>query len=185
MYLDNVDKILFSENYGNVVKSDYAILCGTSPEYAPVRAEIAASFYKKGGTASIVASGAAVADKSITESAVLKQELLKRGVPEEAVIEESQAFDTIQNMTCSLTEICKRTDIMLVESITVITEPYHMKRALSLARILLPEHIKIYGYTQGAEYQREAWLTDERLKKCVENEMEILKQLAEKGRVRL
>lgn len=181
----NIDKVLFSEDYGKAMKSDFAILCGTAPEYAKIRAGIAASFYKKGGTEKIIVSGAAVSDKSVTECAVLKSELVKLGVPEEDVIEEPRAYDTIQNMTCSLTEICKRTDIMQVESITVITEPFHMKRALSLAKILLPKFIKVYGYTEGVGEQRRAWKSDERLKNCVENEIKILTQLAEKGRVKL
>lgn len=184
MCVEKIDKILFSDNYGKAIKSDYAIVCGTAPEYAFIRAEIAASFYKKSGTEKIIVSGAAVSDKSVTECAFLKNELIALGVPAEAIIEEPRAYDTIQNMTCSLTEICKRTDIMQVESIAVITEPFHIKRALSLAKILLPEFIKVYGYTEGVDRQREEWKTDERLNKCVKNEIEILKQLAEKGRIK-
>ncbi|MDE6504253.1 MAG: YdcF family protein [Clostridia bacterium] len=183
MEVEKIDGILFDENYEALVKSDFAILCGTAPEYAHIRAEIAASFYKKGGTQTIIASGAAVADKSVKECSVLKKELLERGVPQNAIIEEPRAYDTIQNMTCALTEICKRTDIMKVESLTIITEPFHMRRALCLANILLPEFIKIYGYTQGVAFQREQWKTDERLNNCVKNEISILKQLAEKGRI--
>ena len=179
----NVDKVLFSENYGKAMKSDFAILCGTAPEYAKIRAKIAASFYKKGGTEKIIVSGAAVSDKSVTECSVLRDELIKLGVPSEAIIDEPRAYDTIQNMTCSLTEICKRTDIMQVESITVITEPFHIKRALCLAKILLPQFIKVYGYTEGVAEQRGQWKTDERLNNCVKNEIIILKQLAEKGRI--
>lgn len=181
MDADKVDKILFSDGYGKAVKSDFAILCGTAPEYAGLRAAIAASFYGKGGTCKIIASGAAVTS-SVTECSALKTELIKRGVPEEAIIEEPRAYDTIQNMTCALTEICKRTDIMQVESVTVITEPFHMKRALLLAQILLPDFIKVYGYTEGVDRQRGQWKGDERLFNCVQNEIVILKQLAAKGR---
>lgn len=178
---DRIDEILFSERYGRVVKSDYAILLGTDPKYATFRAEIAASFYKKGGARKIVASGAAVSDKSISESAFLHQELVKLGVPEEAVIEEARAYDTIQNMVFSLAEICKREDVTQIESVTVITEPFHMRRALCLADMLLPKFLKIYGYTEGIARQREAWKNDERLNKCVNNEILILRQLIAKG----
>lgn len=185
MDIEKTDKILFGENYDTVTESDYAVVLGAAPEYARLRAKIAASFYKKGGTRQIIASGAAVSDKSVTECSVLRAELIKLGVPSEAIIEEPRAYDTIQNMTCALTEICKRTDIMQVKSITVITEPFHMKRALYLATILLPRFIKIYGYTEGVAKQRGQWKTDERLKSCVENEIKILTQLAEKGRLNL
>ena len=183
MDFNKIDEILFSDNYGKAIKSDYAIVCGTAPEFAFIRAGIAASFYKKSGTEKIIVSGAAVSDKSVTECAVLKNELIALGVPAAAIIEEPRAYDTIQNMTCSLTEICKRTDIMQVESITVITEPFHIKRAVCLAKILLPKFIKVYGYTEGVAFQRKEWKTDERLNNCVKNEMEILKQLAEKDRI--
>ncbi len=185
MDIEKTDKILFGENYDTVTESDYAVVLGAAPEYARLRAKIAANFYKKGGTRQIIASGAAVSDKSVTECSVLHAELIKLGVPSEAIIEEPRAYDTIQNMTCALTEICKRTDIMQIKSITVITEPFHMKRALYLAKILLPRFIKIYGYTEGVAKQRGQWKTDERLKSCVENEIKILTQLAEKGRLNL
>ncbi len=177
-----IDGILFSENYETVVKSDYAILLGTAPEYAKIRAEIAASFYKKGGTEKIIASGAAVSS-DVAECSVLRGELISLGVPESAIIEEPRAYDTIQNFTCALTEICKRADIMQVKNITVITEPFHIKRAMCLAKLLLPEFIKIYGYTEGVDEQREEWKGDDRLNKCVKNEIVILKDLLAKGRI--
>lgn len=177
------DAVLFGGNYERVNKCDYAIVLGTSPEYAVVRAEIAAAFYRKGGTENIIVSGAAVADKTVTEAAFLHGELVKRGVPQSAIIEEPNAYDTVQNMTCSLTEICKRTDIMRVKSVTVITEPFHMRRSLCLARLLLPGFIEIYGYTQGVARQRDAWKSDARLRECVRIETIILRQLAMQGRI--
>lgn len=178
---DTIDKILFSDTYEKAIQSDYAIVLGTSPEYAVARAAIAASFYRKGGAQKFVVSGAAVADKSVPECRILKQELIRRGVPADGIIEEPRAYDTVQNMTCSLTEICKRTDITDVRKITVITEPFHMKRALCLARLFFPKFIAVYGYTEGAERQRKDWKTDKRLYTCVHNEIAILKQWAEKG----
>ena len=184
MDLDKVNNVLFGENEQKIVKSDYAILLGVAPEYAYLRAQIAANFYKKGGTEQIIASGAAVSDKSVTECSVLRDELIKLGVPAKAIIEEPRAYDTIQNMTCALTEICKRADIMNIKNITVITEPFHMKRALCLAKILLPSFINVHGYTEGSEQQREQWQTDERVKSCVKNEIKILAHLAVKGRIK-
>ncbi|MDE6398250.1 MAG: YdcF family protein [Clostridiales bacterium] len=178
-----IDGVLFDEAYETAEKSDYAILLGTSPEFAAARAEIAAAYYRAGGTEHIIASGAAVSDKSVTEAAFMRDELIKRGVPQSAVIEEANAYDTIQNMTCSLTEMCKRCDIMQVKTVTVITEPFHMKRSLHLARLLLPQFIAVRGFTQGVARQREAWRTDGRLRECVKTEIRILRELIAKGRV--
>lgn len=180
----DVDGILFFDDFEKPIKSDYAVVLGTAPEYATLRADIAAAYYKKSGTQKLIASGAAVSDKSVTECAVMREELIKRGVPRDAVIDEPRAYDTIQNMTCSLTEICKRTDIMQVESVTVITEPFHIKRAVCLARMFFPDFIKVYGYTEGVARQREMWKTDERLFNCVKNEIKILKELCDRGRIK-
>ncbi|MCI8458209.1 MAG: YdcF family protein [Clostridia bacterium] len=180
---EKIDAILFSQQYEQVEKSDYAIVLGTDPKYAAIRAEIAASFYRKGGTQKLIVSGAAVADKSITESAFLQQELAKRGVPGEAIIEETRANDTIQNMIYSLAEISKREDITTVGSITIITEPFHMRRSLCLANAFLPRFIKVYGYTEGVPCQRAQWKTDERLNRCVHNEIAILCPLIASGRI--
>lgn len=180
---EQTDGILFGGLNERVEKADFAVVCGTAPEYARIRAEIAAAYYKKGGTENLIVSGAAVSDKTVKECTVLREMLLNYGVPQTAITEEPNAFDTIQNITCTLTEICKRTDVMKVESITVITEPFHMKRALLLAKILLPSFIKVYGFTQGAAIQRGQWKTDERLKNCVKTELKILKDLIIKGRV--
>ncbi len=181
MDINKIDELLFGETHETVVKSDYAIVLGTAPEYVSLRAEIAASFYRKGGTEKIIASGAAVSDESVTECAVIKKQLIKCGVPIDAIIEEPRAYDTIQNMTCSLTELCKRTDITEVKSVTVITEPFHIKRAFILASIFFPRFIKVYGYTEGTAVQREEWKKDARLNACVKTEIEILKQLSAKG----
>lgn len=178
-----INTVLFDERFEKVIKSDYAIVLGTSPEYACARAEIAASFYKKGGTKKLIVSGAAVSS-DVTESSFLREELIKRGVPEQTIIEEPHAYDTIQNMTCSLTEICKRTDIMAIESITVISEPFHIRRALILANILLPKFIRIYGYTEGTARQRKEWETDDRLLNCVKTELGILQEFIIKGRIK-
>ncbi len=178
-----IDGVLFCGLSERAEKSDFAIVCGTSPKHALIRAQIAAEFYKRGGTERLIVSGAAVSDKTVTESAFLKSGLIRLGVDENAVIEEPHACDTIQNLTCSLTEICKRTDIMKVGRITVITEPFHLRRALCLANILLPNFIEVRGYTNGAAVQRGLWKTDERLSACVKTEVEILKQLIIKGRL--
>lgn len=178
---EQIDNVLFRNITQPPKKADFAILCGTSPEYASVRVKIAASFYKKGCADKIIASGAAVSDKSVTESGYMKKELIKLGVSQDVIVEEPHAYDTIQNMTCSLTEICKSYDVFAVKNIAVITEPFHMRRSLCLAKLFLPEFICVFPYTEGTEAQRKEWKTDERLNKCVKTEMAILRSLVDKG----
>jgi uncharacterized SAM-binding protein YcdF (DUF218 family) len=64
------------------------------------------------------------------ESAVLRQALEEGGVPPEAIVEESQANNTIQNIRYS-------SDIMRERgwrNAVLVTEPYHINRAALIAR---------------------------------------------------
>ncbi|MDE6401263.1 MAG: YdcF family protein, partial [Clostridiales bacterium] len=155
--VEQTDKLLFGKTYERVEKSDFAILLGTAPEYAVKRAQIAAEYYRAGGTQRIIATGGAVSDKTVTESSIMRAKLIELGVPAACVIDEPRALDTIQNMTCSATEIAKHCNIFDVKTVAVISEPFHMRRALYLANMFLPKFVKVVGYTQGIEAQRSAW----------------------------
>ena len=72
---EQIDKLLFSADLEKPVKSDYAILLGTAPEFAVVRARIAAEYFRAGGADRIVTTGGAVNDKTVTESAVMRAKL--------------------------------------------------------------------------------------------------------------
>ncbi len=178
-----IDSVLFDDCTETAVKSDFALLLGTDPKFAAIRADIAAAYYRLGGTEKIIVSGAAVWNDKITESAYLRNELQARGVPDCAVIEEPNAYDTMQNMVYSLAEICKRCDVTRVNSVTVITEPFHMRRSLYLAKMLFPAFIRVNGFTQKIKSQRKAWKSDLRLNRCVKNEITILKDMIERGMI--
>ena len=172
---EQIDKLLFSADLEKPVKSDYAILLGTAPEFAVVRARIAAEYFHAGGADRIVTTGGAVNDKTVTESAVMRAKLEQLGVPSDCIIDEPTAQDTVQNMTCSVTEICRRCNIYEVGTVAIISEPFHMRRALCLADMFLPRFIKAVGYTRDIAAQRDGWKTDDRLARCVRTEVDLLK----------
>lgn len=181
MTSEQIDELLFDESHETPHKADYALLLGTEPTYAVSRAEITASYYAKGGTAHIIATGAAVHDTTGTESAIMCRRLLERGVPADAVTEEPNARDTVGNMICSLGVMYARGDIAKVKSVAVITEPFHMRRSIALARLFLPSYIQVFGYTEHTAEQRRAWRDSERLARCVRTEVEVLSSLARMG----
>lgn len=175
---EQINALLFDRENERVRRADYAFLLGTEPTYARLRAEIAASYYAQGGTTRIVATGAAVSDPTETESAVMRRRLLELGVPADAVIEEPNARDTIGNMICSLGAVCARGNVTDVKTVTIITEPFHMRRSLALARLFLPRYIQVFGYTEHTEEQRLGWRADARLTRSVKTEVSILSALA-------
>lgn len=174
-----IKALLFDESNEVLRHADYAFLLGTEPTYACVRAEIAASYYLRGGTARIVASGAAVSDPTQTECAVMRQRLLTLGVPADAVVDEPHARDTVGNMICSLGAIYARGNVTDVKSVAVITEPFHMRRSLALAKLFLPHYIQVFGYTEHTAEQCLGWRTDARLERSVRNEIALLRSLAQ------
>lgn len=176
---EQVNALLFDEDNERVRQADYALLLGTEPTYACLRAEIAASFYAQRGTARIVATGAAVSDPTETECAVMRRRLLELGVPAAAIIEEPNALDTIGNMICSLGAIYARGNVTNLRTIAVITEPFHMRRSLALARLFLPRYIQVFGYTEHTAEQRRVWREDARLARSVRTEVSILSALAQ------
>lgn len=178
---EQLDALLFDESHEVLRQADYAILLGTEPTYALRRAEIAASCYAKGGAPHIIATGAAVHDVTETESAVMRRRLLELGVPADAVTEEPDARDTIGNMVCSLGVLYARGNLSEVKRVTIITEPFHLRRSIALAKLFLPSYIQISGYTEGTAKQRLARHGNERLARCVRTEVEILSSLARMG----
>ncbi|HKP54318.1 MAG TPA: YdcF family protein [Chloroflexia bacterium] len=95
------------------------------------RADHAADLYKRDLSDHIIATGGATEDgRGPTESSVLYGLLRQDGVPESAIIQESQAHNTIQNLSYSqaiMQENGWRTAIL-------VTEPFHINRATLIAR---------------------------------------------------
>ena len=171
---DQIDAILFNTDAEQINRSDYAVLLGTEPQYALARARIAASFYFAGGTGKIIATGAAVSDPTVTECKILRRELLALGVPSDDIIDEPNAKTTVGNMICSLGVMNVVGDITKIKRVTVITEPFHICRSVALAKAFFPRYFEIYGFTSHTQEQRERWKTDERLGRCVKNEIHLL-----------
>jgi len=93
------------------------------------RADHAADLYKRGLASHIIATGGAT-ENGPTESSVLSLVLREDGVPDSAIIEESQAHNTIQNLTFSKAIMQSRG----WQTAILVTEPFHINRASLIAR---------------------------------------------------
>jgi len=93
------------------------------------RSAHAADLFKQGLAPRIIATGGPV-EGTTTESEVLARVLESDGVPQDAIIQENRALNTIQNMSYSraiMNEHGWNTAIL-------VTEPFHIKRATLIAR---------------------------------------------------
>ena len=93
------------------------------------RAQHAASLYQRGLAGWVIATGGETT-RGPVESAVLRRELEEQGIPPNAIIEESRAHNTIQNIRYSV-EIMRERGW---GSAILVTEPYHINRAALIAR---------------------------------------------------
>ncbi|MET3292928.1 UNVERIFIED_CONTAM: vancomycin permeability regulator SanA [Brevibacillus sp. OAP136] len=103
---------------GNKVETD-----GRPSDRLRSRLEKAAELYKEGYFARVIVSGG-VGVEGFDEAKVMKQYLVQKGLPEEAIIVDSQGLNTF--MTAQNTHAIMK-DLNL-QSATVITQFYHISR---------------------------------------------------------
>jgi uncharacterized SAM-binding protein YcdF (DUF218 family) len=93
------------------------------------RVERAATLVREGAVPKLVVSGGA-AKSGRTEAFVMRELLLRRGVADEAIVPELRARSTIENFACARPLL----EEMGAHKVLVVTEPWHMTRAMLLAR---------------------------------------------------
>ena len=95
------------------------------------RAIHAADLYERDLAGYIIASGG-MTESDLTEASVLSRLLRENGVPESAIVQESQAHNTIQNLTFSRGIMKERG----WQTAIVVTEPFHINRSRLIAHDL-------------------------------------------------
>jgi uncharacterized SAM-binding protein YcdF (DUF218 family) len=93
------------------------------------RMDRAADLQRQGIVPRLVLSGGA-AKSGRTEAGVMRELAIARGVPPDALVLDEAARSTIENFACSL-PILERLN---ARRTLVVTEPWHMRRAMLLAR---------------------------------------------------
>lgn len=142
---DQLNDVVFGGVESKAVPSDAAIVLGTSPEGAKKRMRFASAWFTKTNCKKIVLSGGVCHD-GLSESEFMLQTGLHLGMPSEIFIREENSRNTIGNMICSLNKLYLQDDVSKIRTVTVITEPFHLKRSLMLAKIFFPSYWKINGY---------------------------------------
>ncbi|MGP4042046.1 YdcF family protein [Gracilibacillus sp. D59] len=125
---------------GNKVNKD-----GTPSKRLQERLDKAVSLYLDDRLQTIIVSGG-IGKEGHDEAAVMKEYLIKKGVPDSFIIQDSNGYDT--EMTAKNTlEIAHQHDLS-TESITVITQFFHISRS----KLAMKQHgfTKVYG--AHAEY---------------------------------
>lgn len=167
-------------------KADVALLLGTAPKLAEERAVAAAELYRNGRVNYIVASGGVKWEwngKEETEAELMREVLIREGVPSEAIFLDNEARTTLENMICGLLVIARNLKISKTDGVIVVTSETHMKRSIALAKALLPRKFKISGcpaFGKGKPTMEE-FLSVEENKKRMDGCITLIKRLVDRN----
>ena len=119
-------------------KADVAIVLGAAvwgDQPSPgLRERLDKSFwlYLEGYVPKILVSGGLGSGKPISEADAMKQYLLEKGVPNEAILSEDQSHDTFQNLTNSK-RIMEQHQL---QSALIVSHEFHLARAMDIAKTI-------------------------------------------------
>lgn len=114
------------------------------------RLDRAVGLFDEGYAPAIIVSGGQGADEPISEAESMRNYLLRRGVPESAIIMEAQSTTTRENMAFSKAIM----DENGYESALIVTSDYHLWRAMQLA-----DRARISGSCAGARNSSNIFFT--------------------------
>lgn len=118
------------------------------------RLDHAYDLFRRGLAPFILTSGGAGGDPQFTEGEVGRDYLVRRGIPAEAIVVESEGDSTVETIL-TVSEIMRR---MNLHSAILVSDGYHIFRA---KRILENEGMKVYGAPRPHAPRRdwrERWL---------------------------
>ncbi|NLW88665.1 MAG: YdcF family protein [Clostridiaceae bacterium] len=105
---------------------------GDTPSLALMRRiETAADYLLENPSLQVIVSGGQGPDEWITEAEAMKRVLIQKGVSEDRILLEDRSTSTLENLEFSKALIEKNG---LGSSVVIISEGYHMYRALSIAK---------------------------------------------------
>ncbi|MGI6166674.1 MAG: YdcF family protein [Eubacteriales bacterium] len=163
--IDEITRIVYGgvEEYDG--KSDLVLLLGGRPVECEPRADKAAKIYHEGKTRFIMPTGGVLWDSPLghlSEADQMSIYLVRRGVPEEAIIKENQATTTKENMTCGAELIERRLGDENIKVISIVTSAFHIMRSMMLARYYLPDHYIIHAVPARPPFDTpDEWFKDE------------------------
>ncbi|MBL6751396.1 MAG: YdcF family protein [Nevskia sp.] len=137
-----------TEDWALLPDTDTGLVLGTStltrggepnPQFKG-RIQAAAQLYQAGKIKHIIASGANP-NSNYNEPRAMRRELIKAGVPGQAIIMDFAGFRTFDS-------VARAQAVFGLDSITIITQRYHAYRAVFIAKKL---HLKVAAYAAPGE----------------------------------
>lgn len=168
---DIVDQVLYEGlDYKNQM-ADCALVLGSSSA-VKYRVPTVVALYKDNRIKHIVMSGGRRLDTSNTEAMTMKNEAIRLGVHDQALILEETSLTTKENILCSLLSLDRAFKLSKINRLLLVTTRYHMRRSLLMAQTYMPDWIEIVPCpADDTNTLRHNWHMTERGQERVINEV--------------
>ncbi len=165
-----IDRVLFEgiEDTGENV--DCIMVLG-SAKASIYRVPVAVKAYHNKRSSKILLSGGMVNGVDKGHAYDMRDRAIELGVKPEDIILESESQNTVENMLCSLLALQRSFWLNRIKKVLLVTTTYHMRRSLTLARYLFPDHIQVIPCPADDNNTRRAnWMNSEEGRKRATSE---------------
>lgn len=135
---DAITRFLFVEDTAAPVDLCFVLGCPTPSNMDP-----AITLHAGGLAPLILISGHGPAPQPVPESVLFRDYAMARGVPEAAMLLETEATNTKENFVFSAALIAGRLGWERIRRVALVAKPYHMRRAIMTARRHWPAHLAL------------------------------------------
>lgn len=133
-----ITQFLFVEDPPEPVDLCFVLGCPT-----PTNMDKAIELYARGLAPVIMISGHGPAPQSVPEAVQFRDYALARGVPEAAILLETESTNTRENFVLSGPIIEAQIGWNRIRRVALVSKPYHARRALMTARCHWPAHLRL------------------------------------------
>lgn len=173
-----ITQFLFIQHPPEPVDLCFVLGCPT-----PTNMDPAIALQACGWAPAIMISGHGPAPQAVPEAIRFRDYALARGVPEAAIMVETEATNTRENFTFSAPIIEREIGWEHIRSVALVSKPYHARRALMTARRHWPEHLRfiMQPSQQPDDPPAETWWQTEGGRTHVLRELIAIGTYAQKG----
>jgi len=136
-------------------RADLLFVFGTR---SPEPARLAADAWLRGMAPRVIVTGGANRYTGIVEAHAHRDELLRLGVPPEAIVVEDTSTNTGENVAWALPLLAARLDLATLRTVIAVTKWYHARRALMALRRHLPAGVRYAALAyEPPDVRRAGW----------------------------
>ncbi|MBS7812216.1 YdcF family protein [Roseococcus pinisoli] len=133
-----ITRFLFVEDLPEPVDLCFVLGCPT-----PTNMDPAIALHARGFAPVIMVCGHGPAPQPVPEAVLFRDYAVARGVPESAILLETESTNTRENFVFSASIIEQRIGWDRIRRVAIVSKPYHARRALMTARRHWPAHLRL------------------------------------------